>query len=753
MILVDKTIILDKNSELPNMRPMNKRVIPIISSDPSRHGLSRRKFILLSAVAAGGVAAGGCAFARPRSAPRLVSANDKMNIAIVGYGGQGAGDADACDSENIIALCDADEKIGAKVRAKFPKAAYYQDFRKMLDNEKSLDALNIATPDHAHAYIAAAAMNMGKHVYVQKPLTHSVYEARLLRKLAKESKVATQMGNQGSAENGLRRGVEVIQAGIIGQVHDVHVWSNRPIWPQGIEGPSDWDPVPEGLDWDLWLGPAPWRPFKGSYMGTHAYHPFNWRGWIDFGTGALGDMACHTVNLPFRALKLGYPTEIEAETAELTKESYPIKSTIRFQFPAREGLAPVTFRWYDGGNRIPNATRSPFHDGHNKPPVEVTADIVSFRGQVPQSGCLMIGEKGQVFSPDDSGTRFFLKLKDDKEFTSGPTHPSVAAIPQSIPRNPFMAAQNTNSLVAHHQEWIAACKGGPRGYSDFDIAAYLTEIILLGCVAMRAGERTRVGRAEDEGPESPRGVSICPPELSQGMGALSQQKQEKKRIMRTGVLLDVRYIVFISFVAAMGGLLFGYDWVVIGGAKPFFEKFFHIANARTSGWVNSCALIGCLFGAVGAGALSDKFGRKRLLVLSAFLFTVTSLGNAAASSLPMFVAWRIMGGVAIGLASNLSPMYIAEISPPLMRGRLVSINQLTIVIGILAAQVINWSLVRGLPAHAADEFIATTWHRPERLALDVRANRCAGKFVLSGDVPGAGKPTLACQKRPIGEGW
>ena len=463
---------------------MISAMITTNSSNASDDGLSRRKFIFMSAVAAGGLAAGGCASPRPR--PRVLSANEKLNIAIVGYGGKGDSDASCCSDENIVALCDADEKIGAGVRQRYPKAKYYQDFREMLDKEKSIDALNIATPDHLHAYIAATAMNMGKHVYVQKPLTHSVYEARLLRKLAARNKVATQMGNQGSAENGLRRAVEVIQAGLIGQVHDVHVWTNRPIWPQGLQRPAGSDPVPAGLDWDLWLGPAPVRPFKGN--GT--YHTFAWRGWIDFGTGALGDMACHTCNLPFRALKLGYPSEIEAETVDLTKDCYPIQSKIRFQFPAREGLAPVTFRWYDGGNRTQNARRGGgSHDGNNKPPTEVTADILTIPifDQIPNSGCLMLGDKGQIFSPDDYGTTFYLKLKDENKFSRGATHPAVKAVAQTIPRNPFMADNNSDG--AQHLEWIAACKGGKPGYSNFDIAAYLTEIMLLGCVAMRAGKK------------------------------------------------------------------------------------------------------------------------------------------------------------------------------------------------------------------------------------------------------------------------
>jgi len=491
-----------------------RAVISSNSSDASGGGLSRRKFIFLSTIAAGGLAAGGCASPRPR--PRLISAGDKLNIAIVGYGGKGAGDADCCAGENIVALCDADEKIGPEVRAAYPKAAYYQDFRQMLDKEKSIDALDIATPDHLHAYIAATAMNMGKHVYVQKPLTHSVYEARLLRKLAAKNKVATQMGNQGSAENGLRRAVEVIQAGLIGDVHDVHVWTNRPIWPQGLERPEGSDPVPEGLNWDLWLGPAPERPFKGS----RTYHTFNWRGRIDFGTGALGDMACHTCNLPFRDLKLGYPTEIEAETVDLTKDCYPIKSKIRFQFPAREGLVPVTFRWYDGGNRIQNGRRGASHDGSNKPPTEVTADILTMADRIPQSGCLILGSKGQIFSPDDYGTTFSLKLNDEKEFTPGSTHPAVKAIPQTIPRNSFMSGGRgrggRGSDGAQHLEWIAACKGGPPGYSNFDIAAYLTEIMLLGCVAMRAGKKLEWDGPNMRAKNAPEAAQFVHPSFRKG---------------------------------------------------------------------------------------------------------------------------------------------------------------------------------------------------------------------------------------------
>ena len=440
----------------------------------STRPITRRTFIFLSSVAAGGLAFSGCV--RPR--PRRISPNEKLNIGVVGAAGKGASDTDHCASENIVALCDVDEAHAASQIKKYPKARFYRDWRKMLEQEKSLDAVIVSTPDHMHGIVAATAIRMGKHVYCQKPLTQTVYEARLLRKLARQYRVVTQMGNQGSAEDGLRRAVECIQAGLIGQVREVHVWSNRPIWPQGMGRPPGEDPVPPTLDWDLWLGRAPWRPYKKD-----VYHPFNWRGWLDFGTGALGDMACHTANMPFRALKLGYPTEVEAWSSGMNNESYPLKSRIRFQFPAREGMAPVTFWWYDGGNPLKD---NPYrHDGSNKPPREVTADVEAMMGTVPGSGCVLIGDKGVLFSPDDYGARFFVKLKGDKEMVDGQRHEAVKAIPQTIERNPF----DGDADRRQHLEWIAACKGNGRCYSDFDIAAYLTEIILLGCVALQVGKR------------------------------------------------------------------------------------------------------------------------------------------------------------------------------------------------------------------------------------------------------------------------
>jgi len=236
--------------------------------------------------------------------------------------------------------------------------------------------------------------------------------------------------------------------------------------------------VPDTLNWDGWLGPAKLRPFKDG-----VYHTFKWRGWQDFGTGALGDMACHTANMPFRALKLGYPTEVEASSSGINKETYPLKSKIRFEFPAREGLVPASFWWYDGGNPKPD---NPYvHDGSNKPAKEITAEIEEMTGSVPGSGCVLIGDKGKLFSPDDYGARFFLKLNDEKQLVDGKSHEAVKAIPETLPRNAFTGDADRRQ----HLEWIAGCKGGPTPYSNFDIAAYLTEIILLGCVALRTGKK------------------------------------------------------------------------------------------------------------------------------------------------------------------------------------------------------------------------------------------------------------------------
>lgn len=434
--------------------------------------LTRRRFLYYSALASA-AATVFPAIGKPR--PRIPGGGEKLRIGCVGAGGKGSSDIQHCSTEDIVAICDADENQAADARKKHPTAKFYQDWREMLEKEeKNIDAVTVSIPDHLHGIVASAAIKMGKHVYCQKPLTQTVYEARYLRKLAKDYKVVTQMGNQGSSEDGLRRAVEVIQAGVIGPVKQIHVWTNRPIWPQGITRPPGQDPVPENFKWNLWLGPAPERPFKRD-----VYHPFKWRGWIDFGTGALGDMACHTANMPFRAAKLGYPSVVElVDHSELNPDTYPKTSKIRFLFPAREGLPETEFFWYDGNPE--DKTVKPL-----RPPEDLTKDIKEMMDNVPSAGCLVIGEKGQIFSPDDYGARFFVKLNDEKDLKNGKEHEAAKAVPITLPRNEL--AKDTDAK--HHLEWIAACKGGPTPYSNFEIAAYLTEIILLGCVAHRVGKR------------------------------------------------------------------------------------------------------------------------------------------------------------------------------------------------------------------------------------------------------------------------
>lgn len=449
--------------------------------------LSRRKFIALSGLAAGSLAVPGCSTSR-----RTLTATSKLNILCVGAGGKGSSDIANCASENILAICDVDETMAAPTLAKFPKAKFYKDWRVMLEREKTADAVIVSTPDHTHATIAAEAMRMKRAVFCQKPLTRSVHEARTLRDLARTNKVLTQMGNQGSAEDGLRRAIEVVQSGLLGQVRNVHLWTNRPTWPQGMDRPRGTDPIPPGLDWDLWLGPAPARPFK-----KEIYHRFNWRGWQDFGTGALGDMGCHTANMPFRALNLGAPITVEADSSGLNSESYPNDSRVRFVFPERGNMAPVDLWWYDGG-RMP--------DGF------LLAHVEKLMDKVPTSGCLLVGDKGLLFSPDDYGARFFVKLWDEDELSPGMQHEAVAEIPQSIPRNRFKG----DSGSRHAQEWIAACKGEGTCYSNFDVASSLTEMILLGCVALHDTKRMKWSSSKLRMTNAPETESLIRPAYRTG---------------------------------------------------------------------------------------------------------------------------------------------------------------------------------------------------------------------------------------------
>jgi hypothetical protein len=422
--------------------------------------VSRRQFMRAGAI-------GAAALSFP-FVGNVLGANDRINVACIGVNGKG--DSDTNDTArcggNLVALCDVDSRHLQKKAQKYPQAKLYSDFRKMLEEmEKSIDAVTVSTPDHCHGVACAMAMTMGKHVYCQKPLTQTIFEARQLRDLAAKKKLATQMGNQGSANDGLRRAVEVVQAGIIGNVSELHIWTNRPIWPQGLERPAGQDAVPDYLNWDNWIGPAAMRPFKDG-----VYHPFKWRGWYDFGTGALGDMACHTVNMPFRALKMGYPTVVECEQASaLHAEMFPSTSRIRFEFPAREGMPPLKFWWYDGN---PEDKLTP----PLRPSPEVTKDLIEMYEKLPHSGCLLVGDKGKLFSPNDYAANSLLMLKGDTSFSAMEKHQAALAVPQTIPRSP-----------GHNEEWFRMMRDGTPAYSNFAIASKLTEIMLLGCVALRVG--------------------------------------------------------------------------------------------------------------------------------------------------------------------------------------------------------------------------------------------------------------------------
>jgi predicted dehydrogenase len=399
--------------------------------------LSRRKFLVRSAIAAPAFGVFSSL-----AAAESKSANEKLNIASIGVGGKGWGDMNGVASENIVAVCDVDAVSLAKAGAKFPKAKRYFDFRKALE-QKNIDAVTVSTPDHCHAPASVMAMRLGKHVYCQKPLTHSVYEARVMRQVARENKVATQMGNQGHSEAGSRKMVEWIRDGVIGQIREAHVWTDRAIWPQGIGRPAGRPAVPGRLKWDLWLGPAPERPYHP------AYHPFKWRGFWDFGTGALGDMACHNMDMAFWALDLKAPTTIEAKSSPVNSETAPKWSVIRYDFPKRGKLAPVSVTWYDGGK---------------KPPAKLA------HGQkLPGNGSLMIGEKGTLFVPHYWGEGKLLPLGDFSAY-KGPA--------PSLPKP-----------VGHHKEWLIACKGGPAALSNFDYAAGLTGMVLLGNLAVRMGKK------------------------------------------------------------------------------------------------------------------------------------------------------------------------------------------------------------------------------------------------------------------------
>jgi predicted dehydrogenase len=425
--------------------------------------VTRRTFV-------GSVAAAAGIMIVPRhvlGGPRYQAPSDRVNIATVGYvHGMGTSNTEECAKENIVALCDVDESEVAQrrlARSKIlelcPKAVRYRDYRVMLEKQKDIDGVIVATPDHTHAVVAMAAMQLGKHVYVQKPLTRTVSEARALTEAARRYKVVTQMGNQGHSGEGVRLIEEWIADGAIGKVREVHCWTNRPIWPQGMPRPTDTPVIPEGLDWDLWIGPSPMRPYHRTY------HPFSWRSWYDFGSGALGDMACHVMDASYTVLKLGYPTSVQAFVAYQVvevpraeggtrnqrleyRDSYPPATIVHYAFPARGKNYPaLKLHWYDGG-LLPER------------PEELEPDRT-----LPESGTIFVGEKGKLLTETYSGSpRLFPESRMQR---------------YKRPKKRIPRVQGS-----HEQNWIDAIKGKTKATSDFDYSGPFSETVLLGNVAV-----------------------------------------------------------------------------------------------------------------------------------------------------------------------------------------------------------------------------------------------------------------------------
>lgn len=397
---------------------------------------SRRQFLSTSALAGIGFWTCGRAAQAKEAGP-----NEKLNLGIIGVDGRGGANlAEVSQTENIVALCDIDANRLGKAAEKFPQAKKYRDFRKMLE-QTGIDAVVLSTPDHTHAVAGVMAMKLGKHLYCEKPLAHSVWEARTMRDTAAAAKVATQMGNQGHAMDRLRKVVEVVRSGDIGPVHEVICWSKKKF--SGGERPKETPPVPDSIDWDLWLGPAPVRPYHPTYI------PFYWRGWWDFGEGNYGDMACHIIDAAYWALDLKYPTAVEAEGPPVHPECTPTALVVRYEFPARGEQPPVKLTWYDGDKA---------------PPMPSVEGI-----PLPDQGSLLIGREGKILFPHHTGPIYLLPQSQFADYK----------VPEPMLPRP----------ASHHQEWIAACKGGEPSYSNFNYAAALTETVMAGIVAYRTGTR------------------------------------------------------------------------------------------------------------------------------------------------------------------------------------------------------------------------------------------------------------------------
>ena len=432
-------------NELNNQKPISQQSVPTGAGV----GTSRRRFI--------GTAASG-AFAMQflthpvfgQDAP-----SNKLRLAGIGIGGMGAGNMRQCEKEEIVALCDVDSNYAAGVFKRYPDARRYRDYRELFAKEEDLDGVVIATPDHTHAVITMEALRQGAHVFCQKPLTHTVVEARTVTEFARKSGLQTQMGNQGHSSEGIRLLKEWVADGAIGNITEVHAWTDRPVggnpWSDFPiqERPKDTPPVPDGFDWDLWLGPVAERPYHPIY------HPKTWRGWVDFGTGSLGDMGCHILDPAFYALELGSPVMVEGTSSHfepaLMREAFPRASMVRFRFAARKGMPPVTLHWYDG--RL-------------KP---LRPAILKSDPKLPSSGAMLVGDEG-VIVHGSHGAGSLRILPDEK----------MAAYKRRLPEKTIPRVKG-----GHEGDWLRACKDGRPASSSFDYGGPLTELVLLGMAALR----------------------------------------------------------------------------------------------------------------------------------------------------------------------------------------------------------------------------------------------------------------------------
>ncbi len=406
------------------------------------------------------------------------SANEKLNIAGIGVGGQGAGDLREMAGENIVALCDVDWTYAAHTFKTYPKAKVFKDYRVMLEQRKDIDAVMIATPDHMHAPITLAALRAGKHVYVEKPMDHSIEEARVMTRVAKETGLVTQMGNNGHAGEGLRLIREWIQGGVIGTVREIHCWSDRPgtFWKQDLDRPTETPPVPPGMDWNLWLGAAPVRPYHRLYC------PVVWRGWFDFGTGALGDMAIHNIDPAFYALDLGAPVATEARTSPLKKESYPAWTIITYEFAAKGNRPAVKAVWYDGGQMPPR-------------PAGLEPDR-----KLGDNGIYSVGDRGTMLCGGWSG--------------------APRLVPESRMKDLVRPAKSIPRSIGHRAEWILACKQGKPedAKAGFAYSGPFTEALLVGNLAVRLQKRIEWDGAAMKATNAPEADALIRKTYRSGFG-------------------------------------------------------------------------------------------------------------------------------------------------------------------------------------------------------------------------------------------